>query len=233
MKLLKPLSYFYDNPSSGKGRFPQRFCFVFCAIGRAIFKLLFRYRVYGRENLKAVPNDKGAIIIGNHTSNLDPVFVMYSLRPRPIRYIAKEQILNLKPLIGRLAAWVGVFPVKRNSADMSSVKRAVRMLKRGELVGIFPEGTRVRSKDREVTYHEGAALISQLANVPVIPVRLWGSERIRPKGTRLFRLPKITLRFGEPLSIQEERFAALPKDERLTAFTNEAMARVYGLEFPR
>ncbi|MDR2586864.1 MAG: 1-acyl-sn-glycerol-3-phosphate acyltransferase [Coriobacteriales bacterium] len=230
---MKPVSYFYDHPSSGEGHFPQKFCTLFATAVRVIFKVLFRYRVYGLENLKGLPEGSGAIIVGNHSSYLDPVFVIAALRPRPIRYISKEEFFNFNPLIGRLAAWVGAFPVRRNSGDMSAIKRAVRMLKRGELVGIFPEGTRVRSKDQEVTYHEGISLISQLANVPVIPVRLWGPDRICPKGARLFRLPKVTLRFGEPLSVHEERFAVLSKEERLTAFTAEAMARVYDLEFPR
>jgi 1-acyl-sn-glycerol-3-phosphate acyltransferase len=232
MRLLKPLSYFYDTPASGEGRFPQRFRLLFCTLARAIFKLVFRCRFLDREKLGELPEGSGALIVGNHSSYLDPVFVMNALHPRSIRYLAKEEFLDFNPLIGRFAAWVGAFPVKRNSADMSAIKRAVRMLKRGELVGIFPEGTRIRSKDQEVTYHEGVALIAQLAGVPVVPVRLWGAGRIWPKGARRPHFPRITLRFGEPLSPREERFATLPKEERFAAFTNEVMARVYDLEFP-
>jgi 1-acyl-sn-glycerol-3-phosphate acyltransferase len=230
---MKPLDYFYDNPSSGEGHFPQKFCTFFFALIRGVFFPLFRYRAYDRDKFEQLPAGSGAIIVGNHRSYLDPLFVMSVLRPRPVRYVSKEEFLNIHPLIARLATWVGVFPIKRNSADMSAIKRAVRMLKRGELVGIFPEGTRIRFKGQEVTYHEGVALISQLAKVPVIPVRMWGTEHICPEGARLFRCPRITLRFGDPLSMDEERFTSLPKNERFTAFTNEVMERLYALTCPR
>jgi 1-acyl-sn-glycerol-3-phosphate acyltransferase len=230
---MKPLSYFYDTPASGEGHFPQRFCAFFFAVVRLVFSPLFRYRAYGLEQLQKLPEGSGFIIAGNHRSYLDPLFVMSVVRPRPIRFIAKEEFLAFNPIIARCAAWVGAFPVRRNSADMSAIKRSVRMLKRGEIVGVFPEGTRVRSEDQEVVYHQGIALMSKLAKASVVPVRIWGADRICPKGTALFRCPKITLCFGEPLSVHDERFAALPKDERFAAFTNEVMERVYGLEFPK
>jgi 1-acyl-sn-glycerol-3-phosphate acyltransferase len=107
------------------------------------------------------------------------------------------------------------------------------MLKRGEAIGIFPEGTRIRSKGQVPVYHEGVALIAQLSGAPVVPVRLWGTERICPEGKRFFRCPRITLRFGEPLSIKDEPFASMPKEERKTAFTEEVMTRIYALDEPR
>jgi 1-acyl-sn-glycerol-3-phosphate acyltransferase len=229
---MKPIDYFYDNPSSGEGHFPQKFCTFLAGLMRVIIRPLFRYKFYDLEKLESLPKDSGFIVVGNHRSYLDPVFVMTALRPRPIRYIAKEEFLNFNPIIRRLAAWAGVFPVKRNSADMSAIKRAVRMLKRGEPVGIFPEGTRVRSADQEVRYHEGVAFIAQLAKAPVVPIRLWNADKIWPKGAKFFRLPKITLRFGEPMSIEDDRFAALPKDERYEAFTKAVMEQVDSMELP-
>ena len=229
---MKPLSYFFDTPSSGEGRFPQRFCTFFMGLVRVVFVLLFREKAYDIDPIKTQLKGKGFIIAGNHRSYLDPVFVMSVFRPRPVRYIAKEEFFTVNPIIARLASWVGVFPVKRHTADMTAIKRAVRMLKRGEILGIFPEGTRIREKDQEVTYHEGIALIATLAKVPVVPVHIWNTDKIKPPNSRIFRCPKIVMRFGEPLSIEEERFASLPKEERHAAFTNEVMRRVYALEFP-
>jgi 1-acyl-sn-glycerol-3-phosphate acyltransferase len=155
---------------------------------------------------------------------------MAVLRPRTVRYISKEEFLTINPALTRVAAWCGVFPVKRNSADMSAVKRSVRMLKRGECVGIFPEGTRIRFKGQVPTYHQGVALIAQLAKAPVVPFYLSGTNKICPEGKRIFRCPKVTVRFGEPLSIEDAQFADLEKDERYRAFTDELMRRVYALD---
>ena len=229
---MKPLDYFFDTPSSGEGHFPQKFCRFFFGLIRVIFGLAFRYKAYDLDPIKAQLEGRGFIIAGNHRDYFDPLFVMSVMRPRPVRYIAKEEFFTMSPLIARLTSWLGVFPVKRGASDMTAIKRSVRMLKRGEILGIFPEGTRIRFKDQEVTYHEGVALIASLAKVPVVPVHLWNTDKIKPPGSRFFHFPRITLRFGEPISIEEERFASLPKDERYAAFTNEVMRRVYELEFP-
>lgn len=230
---MKALDYFYDTPSYGEGHFPQKFCIFFNGLVRVIFTPLFRYKAYDLDRIDALPKDSGFIIAGNHRSYLDPLFVMSVLRPRPVRFIGKEEFFNLNPIVSRLASWLGVYPVKRKTADMAAIKRSVHMLKRNEIIGIFPEGTRIRFKDQQVTYHEGVALIAILAKVPVVPVRIWNTDNIQPPGKRFFRCPKVTLRFGEPLSMEEEPFASLPRGERHVAFTNEVMRRIYELEPPR
>lgn len=226
---MRPINYFYDNPSSGKGHFPQRFCTFLFGLVRVVFGALFRYKAYDKEQLENIPEGSGYILAGNHSSYLDPVFVMAVMRPRPIRYISKEEFLKITPPLTRAAAWCGVFPVKRNTADMSAVKRAVRMLKRGEPVGIFPEGTRMRQKGQESTYHEGIALIAHLAKAPVVPLYIDGASRIFPEGSWIFRFPKVTVRFGVPLSITDAQFASVGKDERYKVFTEEVMKQVYAL----
>ncbi|MDR3316361.1 MAG: 1-acyl-sn-glycerol-3-phosphate acyltransferase [Coriobacteriales bacterium] len=230
---MRPLDYFYDTPASGEGHFPQRFTAFLFALIRAVFGLVFRYKAYDKELLEHIPAGQGYLVAANHCSYLDPVFIMSVMRPRLVRYMAKEEFFSNSRIIARAASWVGAFPVKRDSADMTVIKRSVRMLKRGEAIGIFPEGTRIRTKEQVPVYHEGVALIAQLSGMPVVPVRLWSTEHICPEGKRLFRCPRITLRFGEPLSIKDEPFASMPKEERKTAFTEEVMARIYALEAPR
>jgi 1-acyl-sn-glycerol-3-phosphate acyltransferase len=255
---MKPLDYFFDTPASGPGHYPQRFRrFIFAVIG-VIFTPLFRFKYFDRDGAPGCrpvldtgpsgrpqqkdemavgnPQDEkpqtGYIIAANHQSYLDPVFLILSLKPTHVRFIAKESFLRV-PVIKRFAAWAGVFPLKRGTADMKAVKRAVAMLKRGENLGIFPEGTRIRTPDQERTYHEGIALIAHLSKASVIPARIWGTERISPKGKPFWRFPRITLKYGEPLSLTEERFAQLPKDERMTAFTQAVMDAIYNMEDPR
>jgi 1-acyl-sn-glycerol-3-phosphate acyltransferase len=231
---MKPLDYFYDNPASGPGHYGQKFCVFFAGLIRVIFGVCFRYRAFNlREQLAKLPEGQGVIVAGNHRSYLDPLFLMSALRPRPVRFMAKEEMFAVSPIIARAASWVGAFPVRRDTADLLAVKRSARMLKRGEYIGVFPEGTRIRHKGQVATYHEGIALIARLAKAPVLPVRLWGTERIRPKGTRLFCPARVTMRFGEPLSLEDEMFKGMERDELSAAFTAEVMRRVYALEPPR
>jgi len=227
---VKPRSYFYDNPASGPGHFSQHFAAFFFGLVRVVFKVLFRYQAAGLEVLDQLPAGQGAILASNHRSYLDPLFVLALLRPRPIRYMSKEEFFQVNPIVGRGASWLGVYPVKRDSADMTAVKRSVKMLKRGELVGIFPEGTRIRFPGQVATYHPGIALIAAMADAPVIPLRSWGTERIRPPGKKIFRTPQVTLRFGQPLRITDEPFASLPKEQRFPVFTEAIMQRIYELE---
>ena len=227
---MKPLDYFFDTPSWGEGSFPQRFMTFFRAVIKFAFTLLFRYQGAGSEIIKGLKPGQGAIIAGNHRSYFDPLFVFALLQPRPVRFMCKEEFFEINPLLARLAAWVSAYPVKRGLADMSAVKRSIRMLRRGELVGIFPEGTRIRFANQEVVYHEGVALIAAMADVPVIPLRIWGTDRICPEGKRFLHTPKVSLRFGQPLYISDEPFASLPKDQRNQAFTEELMRRIYALK---
>ncbi|MCL2150775.1 MAG: 1-acyl-sn-glycerol-3-phosphate acyltransferase [Coriobacteriia bacterium] len=227
---MKPLDYFFDTPASGEGHFPQRFCAFFCGLIKLAFKLLFRYKSADLEVMQGIAPGEGAILAPNHRSYLDPLYILAELRPRPIRFMGKIEFFQIHPAISRMAAWVGVYPVKRHTADMGAIKRSVRMLRRGELVGIFPEGTRIRKADQEVTYHEGVAMIAAMADVPVVPIRIWGTERICPEGTSFFRTPKVSLRFGQPLRISDEPYRSLPKDQRNAAFTAAVMQAIYDLE---
>ncbi len=226
---MRSLESYYDGSLEEAGRCSRWFNTLFCAVARVVLKPLFRYRFYDVEHLRQLSPETSYIIAANHFSNLDPVFVMLSLRPRRIRFIGKEELFRI-PLVARMGALVGGFPVKRGSADRTAIRRAVTILKRGEYLGIFPEGTRVNPSGQDSDSREGIALIAQMSKVPVIPVRIWGTDKIKPPGTRGLRFPRIVLRYGKPIDI--EQFAQLPKSERLTAFTEEVMRSIYSMEHP-
>ena len=103
-------------------------------------KLLFRYRVDNRDKLRAFQGAEGALVICNHTSFFDVVFMYLAARPKQwVRLMGRDSLFdNAHGLLGQALSRVGAFPVKRDTADMTSIKRAVRMLKRQELVGILP-----------------------------------------------------------------------------------------------
>ncbi|MCL2806736.1 MAG: 1-acyl-sn-glycerol-3-phosphate acyltransferase [Coriobacteriia bacterium] len=229
---MQPLDYFYDNPiNKGKGT-PRVFDHIFAVVIRIVFTPLFRCKIKGAAKICSL--DEGFILAGNHRSYLDPLFVMIAMRPRTVRFIGKEEFFKLKG-IRRGASWLGVYPVKRDSGDIKAIKRSAAMLKRNEIVGIFPEGTRGRGEDlvdgqRKV--HEGIAMIASLAKARVVPLRLWNTEKISPEGSKLWRLPKIKLAFGEPMSLDDPAYEGLPKSEKAKRFTQDIMTAIYALPEP-
>lgn len=229
---MRPLDYFYDNPiNRGKGT-PRAFDRFFLGLVRVVFRPFFRLKVRGADGVKNL--DEGVILAGNHRSYLDPLFAMIAVRPRTIRFIGKEEFFKI-PVVRRAAAWLGVFPVKRGAADLKVVKRAVAMLKRGEFVGIFPEGTRGRGEDiveGERDAREGVALIANLAKARVVPFRLWNTEKISPEDSKIWHFPQIDITFGEPMSLNDPAYADLSKNEKLARFTEDVMAAIYSLPEP-
>ena len=199
----------------------------------AFVKVAFRFSVKNQEVILKFKGKKtGAVIIGPHKSYMDVVMMFLASWPkRWTRLIARENLFTIAHgLLGLLIARVGSFPVKRDSADMSTVKRAARFLKNGELVGIFPEGTRRGRSKIEPSLHGGAALIARLGRAPMIPLGLVNANEVKPKGKRL-HFPKLTAIYGEPVELSS--FDFLPKEERLDGATwyvlREAIALSEGI----
>ena len=191
-------------------------------------KLLFRYRVDHRERLRAFQDAEGAIVICNHTSFFDVVFMYLAARPKQwVRLMGRDSLFdNAGGLLGQILSRVGAFPVKRDTADMTSIKRAVRMLKRQELVGILPEGTRRGKSNRQPDIHAGVAMIARMAKVPILPMTVRGVEKIKNKGERI-HLPKVTVEYGNPILVSD--FDFLPKDDRLEGCTWYALRECFAL----
>jgi 1-acyl-sn-glycerol-3-phosphate acyltransferase len=240
---FKAKDYFYDRPASGPGHFGQIFCHWFFGVCRLAFSV-FRFRSWGLNKVsdflaeqaaKPKSERRGLIIAGNHESYLDPLFVIRALRPGGVRFMVKDDFMDYF-LAGRGVAWAGGFPIKRDSADMRAVKRAMAMLKRGEIVGIFPEGTRVSKHPDDpdaAKPADGIALIAQLGHADVMPFRLWGNAQIMPKDAHFLHFPKVSLRFGDSLSLTEAKYREIKnKQERFSTFTDDVMAAIYGMPEP-
>ncbi|MGN0302017.1 MAG: lysophospholipid acyltransferase family protein [Anaerotardibacter sp.] len=182
---------------------------------RFLCKVVFSYDVKNIDIIRGLKGkEHGAVLVGPHTSYLDPVFMFIAVRPYHwVHLVGKESLFSVaNGVLGWIVSRIGAIPVKRDSADRAMVKNASRMLKNGELVGIFPEGTRRGKGDVSCNLHGGAALIARMGKAPLVPVGLTNVSRVKEKGKRL-RLPKITVTFGEPIDLAEFNF--LPKDERL------------------
>ena len=201
---------------------------IYGVVGAA-FKVAFRYRAEGVENVRAFHHKQGAIVVCNHTSYLDPVMLWLCLRPTQwVRLMARDNMFkNFHGIAGHVLGRVGAFPIKRDSADRTAIKRATAMLKRGELVGIYPEGTRRGRGTAEISLHSGVAFIARMAKAPMIPATVRDVEKVKPKGQKLVHFPQVTVEYGRPVYL--DAFDFLPKEDRLDGATWYVMRECYAL----
>jgi 1-acyl-sn-glycerol-3-phosphate acyltransferase len=164
-------------------------------IARPFVTLMFDLKVYGAQN---IPTTGGVLLVANHQSFLDPVFIGVYLR-RPMSYLARSGLFEQKYfawLIRRLRA----FPVRQGAGDIGAVKEMVRRLKEGHVLSLFPEGS--RTEDGELGPIEpGAALVIRRAAVAVVPVAIDGSFDAWPKGQKLFRAHPVRVLYGPPMNL--------------------------------
>lgn len=152
---------------------------------------LFDAKVTGAEH---VPPTGGLIVASNHVSYWDPP-ILGTWFPRTIHFMAKRELFEMWPL-GPIVTAVHAFPVDRDSADIGAIRHALRVLKNGEVVGIFPQGR--RSQDGDVQARNGAVLLAATAKCPVVPVALVGTNL----ASRRLRASHVEVRIGEPLRFQ-------------------------------
>lgn len=214
------------GPTAAK-KIPHWFGNVLYAVLWPLTKLLFRWRVDELDKLRAF-QDKGVLIVCNHTSFLDVVFIWLVARPSQwVRFMARENLFEKAcGILGQAISRIGAFPVARDSADRTAVKRAARMLKDGEAVGIMPEGTRRGKGTAKMQLHAGAAFVAKMGKAPILPMTVRNAEKVKQKG-KMLKFPKITLEFGDPILLED--FDCFPKADRLEACTWYAMRECFAL----
>jgi len=186
-------------------------------LGRLLLAL-YRTRIEGAENIPT----GGAVLAGNHVSYLDPA-LLWCASPRPMHFVAKAELWQ-KGWLGWGLDHLWAFPVERGSADRAMITTATNLLSAGELVGMFPEGTRGQAGSDELgTAHGGVSFIAIRAGVPIVPVGIAGTEKALPRGAKIPRFPRVTIRIGQPLD--PESFEGGRK-ERMEAMTAELMKRI-------
>jgi 1-acyl-sn-glycerol-3-phosphate acyltransferase len=173
----------------------SRIYYAVGALSLPVVRLLFRLQATGLEHL---PAEGGFVLAANHTSNFDPWPLGLPLFPRRwLRFMAKSE-LYWWPL-GRLLDAAGAFPVERGRGDVEAIAKAVELVRSGEVVVMFPEGTRQRKglrKRWEARPHTGAARIAQRAGAPLVPAAIKGTER-------LARLGPLRVAYGPPVEVTD------------------------------
>jgi 1-acyl-sn-glycerol-3-phosphate acyltransferase len=158
-------------------------------------RLLYRLRATGSENL---PREGGFVLAANHVSNFDPWPLGVPLYPRhELRFMAKSELFN--PVLGPLLHGVGAFRIRRGTGDAEAMATAVRLAREGEVVAMFPHGTRSRKGRRKKLQprpHTGAARIALEAGVPLVPAAIKGTDR-------LLRLGPVRVAYGPQIELSD------------------------------
>lgn len=159
---------------------------------RPLLYLFYQERIYGTEN---VPLTGNLIVVSNHASDFDPLIVG-SCMGRPVAFMAKEELFEI-PVLSQAIQAFGAYPVKRGAGDRAAIRAAIASIEKGWATGIFLQGT--RTLDGRVTEPKlGAAMIAAKTQAPFLPISIWGTETILPKGAKFPKLfQPVTVRIGE------------------------------------
>jgi len=187
---------------------------------RLALRLLTRTSVRGREHL---PRAGAGIVVSNHIAAVDPG-VLVAVLPRPIALMSK--IENARGVLKLFMPLVGAFTVRRGEADRRALRVAERVLEHGQLLCMFPEGTRSASGVLG-SAHGGAALLALKSAAPIIPVAITGTPRIFLRHFPWFGLPRVTVTVGVPFDVRLPG-ASAQRDDR-ERVTGEIMARIAAL----
>lgn len=181
------------------------------------FGIILRTRVIGAEN---IPASGAFILAANHVSNWDPPF-LGTFIAREICYMGKEELFK-NSIMAAICRALHVFPVKRGAADKTAIKTAIKILKDGKCLGIFPEGT--RSKTGKLGKAEaGVSLIAAMTKAPIIPAAIISTEKIFSR-EKFF--PQLAVVYGSPI-----KFSGSTKDkEALEKFAQSLMKEIAKLK---
>jgi 1-acyl-sn-glycerol-3-phosphate acyltransferase len=182
-----------NDPARESPEHPTPVWRFFRALARLAFPVYFRLRARGTEK---IPAHGPALLVLNHQSFLDSLFVGTPL-VRPISYLARDSLFRV-PIVGWLLRHTCTMPVNRDSASSSSLRLAADRLKRGFLVGIFPEGT--RSTDGQIgPLKPGFIALIRRGDIPIIPVGIAGSGAAWPRNSLMIRPKACRVVYGDPI----------------------------------
>lgn len=153
-----------------------------------LLKVLYRPKIIGKEN---IPKDGALIFAGNHRRAFDPVMVMMCTK-RYVHYMAKEEVyFGLHGLVFKALGVIKIY--KNKSGNVRAVMEAERILNNGGTIGIFPEGTRNRTKEELQKFKHGTVVMAQKTNTHILPFAIRGKYKVFNRD--------LTLEFGKPIDV--------------------------------
>ena len=182
-------------------------------VTKLFFGIFYRVEIV---NLEKIPAEGSAIICANHNTMLDMFFLGYKMK-RWICWMAKEELFK-NPIAGWTLRKLGAFSVKRGKGDVSSIKTAYKLLEEGNIIGIFPHGTRINASNvNTVRIKSGAAMLAANSGTVIVPAAVQGSYR-------LFSRMKVI--YGDPFKVDSDRKYT---GGELSEISREIVKRIYAL----
>ncbi len=163
-----------------------------------IFKLIFRLKIIGSEN---IPKTGPFVIVANHSSLLDGFVLVSSVKPK-ITFMSAAYLFKM-PFVGNILRGVGAISVQGKGNDIKLIKKAMKVLQAGGVLGIFPEGRITNEKD-DFSAKAGAAYLAVKVDVPIIPMAIKGADKVLPLGAKFPKLNKIGVKIGKPISCSKK-----------------------------
>ncbi|MBC8535527.1 lysophospholipid acyltransferase family protein [Feifania hominis] len=164
----------------------------FKALLKPYFYLVYRIKAFYEHPF---PKEGPVVVCGKHISGFDGPFVILALK-RHVRFMAKSELYR-NPIVGWFIRNMGAFPIDRGRADITALKKAISILKNGEVLGIFPEGTRTHENDNALEFKTGAINLAFKTRAVIVPFGMYAEDyRIRP-------WHRTEIRFGRPITTQE------------------------------
>jgi 1-acyl-sn-glycerol-3-phosphate acyltransferase len=179
------------RPRSALGEGFGRFQGSAMAVLRPVTARYYRVSVTGEDR---VPQTGPAVLAANHDSLIDIPILVAAAR-RPVWFMAKEELFR-GGVASRSFYALGGFPVRRGGPDLEAVRGALEVLRRGRLLGMYPESTRTADL---LPFYPGAAWVALATGTPLVPVAIRGTFASMPRGSTIPKRTNVAVRFGEPL----------------------------------
>lgn len=172
--------------------------FIFTLL-RFLSKILYRVEITGQEN---IPDNKNVIIVANHKSFLDPIFMMIAVRNRRIIPVAKKELFDV-PVLKHILKKLEVIPIDRANPGLTTIREILKQIKNGRILGIFPEGTR-STMDKFLPAKPGVGLFATKTKSEIIPISIITKYRV---------FSKVKIIIGKPIDMTKYYEKKISKEE--------------------